>query len=102
MADLATITLVSETIDDATFTVEYVGKPAHGHQSDPRYSLWLSFESDDADGTRNGLAEVPVNQWVNNTSVVTVAKPGGGPTFQAFVWQFPDPSTPVSNTSSFS
>lgn len=95
----ATLAFVSQDASTVTVTATFTG-----HKNVNPYDLWVRLVGLDANGATVGVTDAAL-RWNEQpvvpdgtTSTVTLAKPAGSVTFSAFVWLFPDPSTPVSNT----
>lgn len=86
---------------DATFTVDFT---PHGKYKN-EFNLWLRFSGIDENGDETTASFTSFSGQASITvPKPTPAPPGNNPvvSYRAFVWYFPDPNTPISNTVAFS
>lgn len=106
MATEAQLALDAQDTAAATFTATF-----EGHKHDNPYDLWVALKGFDSDGV-NRSASYSALRWneqatvaVGDTCQVTVPKNADPAhpvaTYTAYVWDFPDAWTPVSNTVTF-
>lgn len=96
---LATLTLASQDDASASFSVEFTG-----HRNDNRYLLWLSATGYDQAGERSFVVYLAV-VWDGDSGACTVPKnvdPNVSVAgYRAFIAEYPEILTPVSNEVAF-
>ena len=98
----ATLALISQDSSSVTFQATFEGKGSLNP-----YDLWVQCEGLDGSGTVVSETEGGL-RWNEQSPVpdgaicqITLSKPANAASFKAYVWLFPDNTTPVSNTVSF-